>query len=71
MEEEGYVPFLTITFVALLQDQAAPLVLALQLGHAGRLLLDQLAGFAVVFPDQLLHLLVLLSLLSDKPLLLL
>ena len=46
-------------------------MLALQLGHASRVLLDQLAGLAVVFPDQLLHLLVLLPLLSDETFLLL
>lgn len=70
-EEEGYLPFLTVSFVALLQGRAPPLMLALQLGDASRVLLDQLAGLAVVFANQLLHLLVLLPLLSDESLLLL
>jgi len=70
-EDEGYLPFLTISFVALLQGRSSALVLALKLGHTSRVLLDQLAGLAVVFPNQLLHLLVLFSLLPNKTLLLL
>lgn len=57
--------------MALLQGGAPALMLALQLRRASRVLLDQLAGLAVVFPNQLLHLLVLLPLLPDKALLLL
>lgn len=67
----GHLPFLTISFMALLQGRAPTLMLALQLRHTSLVLLDQLAGLAVVFPNQLLHLLVLLSLLPNEALLLL
>ena len=70
-EEEDYLPFLTVLFVALPQGGAAALMLALQLGRASRVLFDQLAGLAVVLPNQLLHLLVLLLLLPHNALLLL
>lgn len=66
-----YPPFLTVSFVALVQGSAPTLVLALQLGHAGVVLLYQLAGLAMVLPDQLLHLLVLLPLLAHEAFLLL
>lgn len=66
-----YLPFLTISFVALVQGGAPTLVLALQLRHAGVVLLYQLAGLAMVLPHQLLHLLVLFPLLAHKALLLL
>lgn len=56
--------------MALVQGRASTLVLTLQLRHTGRVLLDKLAGLAMVFPNQLFHLLVLLPLLSDKALLL-
>lgn len=46
-------------------------MLALQLGHSSCVLLDELAGLAVVFLHQLLHLFVLLPLLADKAFLLL
>lgn len=70
-EVKVYLPFLTISFVALVQGSAPTLVLALQLGHAGVVLLNQLAGLAMVLPDQLLHLLVLFPLLAHEALLLL
>lgn len=70
-EDEGHLPFLTVSFVALVHGGAPPLVLALQLRHPSRVLLDELAGLAVVFLNQLLHLLVLLPLLADEALLLL
>lgn len=70
-KDEGHLPFLTISFVALVQSRAPALMLALQLGHPSRVLLDELAGLAVVLPHQLLHLLVLFPLLSDEALLLL
>lgn len=50
-KEEGYLPFLTVSFVTLVQGRAPALMLALQLGHTSRVLLDQLAGLAVVFPN--------------------
>lgn len=70
-QAEGYLPFLTVSFVCLLQGTTPTLMLTLQLRHTSRVLLDELAGLAVVFSNQLLHLLVLLSLLSNKPFLLL
>lgn len=70
-EDEGHLPFLTVSFVALVHQGAPPLMLALQLGHSSRVLLDELAGLAVVFLHQLLHLFVLLPLLADEALLLL
>lgn len=70
-EDEGHLPFLTVSFVALVHQGAAPLMLALQLGHSSRVLLDELAGLAVVFLHQLLHLFVLLPLLADEAFLLL
>lgn len=70
-EVKVYLPFLTVSFVALVQGSAPTLVLALQLRHAGVVLLYQLTGFAMVLPDQLLHLLVLFPLLPHEALLLL
>lgn len=70
-EVKVYLPFLTVSFVALVQGSAPTLVLALQLGHAGIVLFYQLAGLTMVLPDQLLHLLILFPLLAHKALLLL
>ena len=70
-EEEVYLPFLTVSFVGLQQGGAPAVVLALQLGAACRLLLDELRHLLLVLPHQLLHLLVLLPLLSHEALLLL
>lgn len=70
-EVKVYLPFLTVSFVALVQGRTPTLVLALQLRHAGVVLLYQLAGLAMVLPHQLFHLLVLFPLLAHKALLLL
>lgn len=66
-----YLPFLTVSSMALVQGSTPTLVLALQLRHAGVVLLYQLAGLAVMLPDQFFHLFVLFPLLAHKSLLLL